>query len=471
MATSDFSALSIEDLQAALRDGTLTAVGLAERVIENYNRNDEALGAYKTWNEGAFRAQAEAADAALAANLDFGPLQGMPVSIKDLYGVSGYPTFAGTPTALPEEWEAEGPVVQALRQSLAVVPGKTHTVEFAFGGVGTNPHWPTPRNPWDADRHRVPGGSSAGAGVSLGTGTAVVAVGSDTAGSVRVPASVTGCVGVKTSIHRWSTDGIVPLSPSLDTAGILTRSAADAAIAFAAVDPLTDEHPLSFLEDLGDIEADEFTVGVCDWFFEDCGPGIAEAVQAAIEELAGAGVAVTALELPEVVESDTLFRQGGLAAPEFAAFINGEMTAYRDTLDPNVAARFERIEAIPAVDYLQRKAAFDALSLRVAARMAEVDVLLSPTVPITPPDIESVATGKSYHEANMAMLRNTSPFNLLKMCATTMPVALDPEGMPVGLQIAAPLGEDEQTLAAAIAFEKVLGSARDRLGAPPLYRA
>jgi aspartyl-tRNA(Asn)/glutamyl-tRNA(Gln) amidotransferase subunit A len=134
MSTDDLGSRSIESLYDDLRAGRITAVGIAERVIASYEDRGEALGAYKTWDPEAFRAQAEVADAAFAADLDFGALQGIPVSIKDLYGVSGYPTFAGTPRALPEKWETEGPVVSTIRRGLATIPGKTHTVEFAFGG-------------------------------------------------------------------------------------------------------------------------------------------------------------------------------------------------------------------------------------------------------------------------------------------------------------------------------------------------
>ncbi|MEM9685136.1 MAG: amidase, partial [Pseudomonadota bacterium] len=363
MASDEISSRSIEELYTELRDGRLTAVGLAERAIENYALNDNALDAYKTWEPEALRAQAEVADAAFAADLDFGPLQGIPVSIKDLYGVSGYPTFAGTPKALPEKWESEGPVVAALRHGLAPITGKTHTVEFAFGGVGTNPHWPTPRNPWDAERHRVPGGSSAGAGVSLQTGTAMLAVGSDTAGSVRVPAALTGTVGVKTSIHRWSTAGIVPLSPSLDTAGILARTVADAAIGFAVIDPQTDDHPMAFLAAIQDSDVADLSVGICDWFFDGSAPGVVAAIQGVISELSERGMAAHSINLPEIEACHEIFMRGGLAAPEFAAFINGEMADYKATLDPNVAARFERMEAITATDYLHRRTRLEELTV------------------------------------------------------------------------------------------------------------
>lgn len=468
MAISDFSDKSIEEIHADLRDGRITAVGIAERVIDNYERTDRAFGAYKTWDPEALRAQAQVADAALAAELDFGALQGMPVSIKDIYGVSGYPTYAGSPKPLPEKWESEGPVVSSLRRGLAAVTGKTHTVEFAFGGVGTNAHWATPRNPWDAKTHRAPGGSSAGAGVGLHAGTAVIAVGSDTAGSVRIPASVTGTVGVKTSIHRWSVAGIVPLSPSLDTAGILTRSAADAAVGFAAIDPLVTEHPLAFLARLRECDASDIRVGICDWYFEGSTPAIAEAVREAISELCDKGMSAVPLAMPEVDEAYEIFRRGGLTAAEFAAFINGEMADYKATLDPNVSARFERMEAITAVDYLTRRKRLEELAASADARMGEVDVVLAPTVAITPPDIETVAGGKEYVEANMGMLRNTAPVNLLRLCAVSLPVALDGARMPVGMQVIAPYGEDERALSVACAIERALGTARQRLGVPPL---
>jgi aspartyl-tRNA(Asn)/glutamyl-tRNA(Gln) amidotransferase subunit A len=468
MFMSDMLRQSLESIGAALRDGETTSVALTEEAIDNNDRRGAVLDAYKCRDNDQFLAEARAADAAFAAGIDFGPLQGIPVSVKDLYGVAGYPTCAGTPAALPEKWEMEGPVVGALRNSLAPISGKTHTVEFAFGGLGTNAHWGTPRNPWDAEAHRVPGGSSAGAGVSLWEGSASIALGSDTAGSVRVPASFTGTVGVKTSFGRWSLDGIVPLSPSLDTAGVLARNVADAILAFAVIDPLTDLPGPALLAGFGEIGAADIHVGVCDHFFGDCDPGVAEGVQAAVDALAGAGARVSAIELPEAAEADEIFMRGGLAAPEFAAFINGEMSDRKATLDPNVAARFESMEAITAVDYLLRRDRLRRLAASLEDRMAEVDVVVGPTVPITPPTLDAVADGEGYRRHNMAALRNTRTANMLTLSAVTIPVALDEAGMPVGLQIMAPLDEDERALAVALAFEGVLGDAMQRLGTPPL---
>ena len=459
---------SIRSLAAALRDGTTTSVALAEEAIANHARFGTALDAYKCRQDDRFLAEARAADAAFAAGLDFGPLQGIPVSVKDLYGVAGYETFAGSPAALPEKWEQEGPVVGALRAALAPVAGKTHTVEFAFGGVGSNAHWGTPRNPWDAAAHRVPGGSSAGAGVSLCEGSALLALGSDTAGSVRVPASFTGNVGVKTSFGRWSLDGIVPLSSSLDTAGVLARTVPDAVLAFAAIDPLTDIPAEALLAALSELTAGDVHIGVCDHFFEGCDPGVAEGVQAALDELAAAGAQISKFDLPEAAAADEIFMRGGLAAPEFAAFITGEMAKSKATLDPNVAARFESMEAITAVDYLLRRARLAELAASADDRMADVDVVVGPTVTIPPPTVEAVSDGEGYRTNNMAALRNTRTGNMLALSAVTIPVALDKAGMPVGLQIMAPLDEDERALAVALAFELVLGDRVQRLGAPPM---
>ncbi|MHA1107891.1 MAG: amidase family protein, partial [Alphaproteobacteria bacterium] len=202
---------TMRDIAAAIRDGSADIEALIEQAIERHDQRGEAFHAYKHWDAAAARAQGAAAAAALAAGHDTGPLMGLPVSFKDIYGVKSMPTFDGTPKELPEEWRSEGPVVAAMRRRLAVITGKTHTVEFAFGGVGTTAHWGAPRNPWDAAEHRVSGGSSAGAGVSIAEGSALLAFGTDTGGSVRIPASVTGHVGLKTTIGRWSTDGIVPL--------------------------------------------------------------------------------------------------------------------------------------------------------------------------------------------------------------------------------------------------------------------
>ena len=451
---TELSSTTIAELGQALRAGRVTARGLLEQALANRN---EALGAYKLWMPDGAARTAALADAAFAEGLDFGPLQGLPVSVKDLYGLAGAPTHAGAPKPLPACWEAEGPVVAAVRRGLAVITGKTHTVEFAFGGIGSNPHWGTPRNPWGGASHRVPGGSSAGAGVSLLEGTAVAALGSDTAGSVRVPASFTGTVGVKTSYGRWSLEGIVPLSPSLDTAGVLTRSVEDAAFAFAAIDPVCRATPEPR-------DPAGLRLGVVERFFEDCGPGVAETVRAALAELEDRGAEVMSFDFPEIAIADEVFSKGGLAVPEFVAFIENELPEFKATLDANVRSRFEIFGLTTATDYLGRKMRLARAAAAASARLAAIDAVVGPTTPITAPLLQHASEGEGYRTHNMAALRNTMPGNMLALCGLTIPAGLDGDGMPVGLQLLAGHGMDERLMAVGLAVEAVIGPASRRLG-------
>ena len=453
----DLASTSIADLGAALREGRVRSANLIEQAASN---RDESLGAYKLWMPERSAAAAALADAAFAEGLDFGPLQGLPVSVKDLYGLAGTRTHAGAPGPLPAEWEREGPVVRAVRGGLGCIVGKTHTVEFAFGGIGTNPHWGTPRNPWSREAHRVPGGSSAGAGVSLWEGTAVAALGSDTAGSVRVPASFTGTVGLKTSYGRWSLDGIVPLSPTLDSAGVLTRSVADAALAFSAIDPRCDVPPAP-------ADVSRLRFGVVEELFEGCAPGVANAVRAAIREIEGKGASILPISLPGLAAAREIFAAGGLAAPEFVAFVNRELPEFRATLDPNVRGRFAAVESMTATEYLDRRARLARAADEANAGLAELHGVLSPTTPLTAPRLDEVSGADGYRDRNMATLRNTSPGNLLDLCGLSIPAGLDGDGLPIGLQIMAARGTDERLLSAGLAVERVVGSARQRLGTPP----
>ena len=468
MAKLDIDTASLETIARALRDGGTSASALADWAIDNHERRGEALHAYKTWDAEKFRTQAAAADAVFAAGVDLGPLQGIPVSVKDLIGVSGYPIFAGCPRPLPEKWQAEGPVVGAIRHQLGVISGKSHTVQFAFGGMGYNQHWGAPRNPWDADAHRAPGGSSSGAGVSLGEGSALLAIGSDTAGSVRIPAAMTGTAGMRPTAGRWSTAGIVPLSSPLDTAGPLARTAADLALAFAAIDPLIDENALSFTARHRCASLADFHIGICDWFFDDCQPGIAEGVKAALDELVRHGLRTSPVTLPHLDAVTEMFAKGGLHIGEFASFMNSEMADYRADLDPTVAIRIKEAANFPASEHISRLKAMERMAPEANAAFAGFHTVVGPTLPMAPPKMADIESPEAHLAANFYCVRNTNPVSLLKLCAVTIPVALDGAGLPVGLQIICPGGHEETALAIAMAFERTLGTARERLGVPPM---
>ncbi len=443
------------------------AQALAEQALDAIQAS-AGSNAYRTVNPTRVRAEAAAADARRSIDAGAPVLTGLPISAKDLYVVEGYDTFAGTTRALDGHFPAEGPVVRGLRDAGVVIMGKTHTVEFAFGGIGTNPHYPTPINPWDKAADRVSGGSSSGAGVSLWTGTAVLALGSDTAGSVRVPASFTGAIGLKTSHGRWSLDGIVPLSPTLDTAGYLALDAEIVAEAFKAIDPIAKADP-GFIRRAWPGAVAGVTLGVLRQAYDGAEPGIAEAVDQALKELEAAGAILKDVTLPEVEQALDLFKVGGVAGIEFAANIANRFPEWRETLDPNVLQRFAAIEKATAVEYLRRLDALAAMQASAAAAMdaAGVAALVGPTVPIAPPTVQEVAAGDRYVNRNMLALRNTVVGNFLKLSGFTIPAGKDAQGLPVGLQVMTRDGADIYAVGLLLACQRVLGRPYDRLGAPP----
>ena len=458
--------LSLFELYTIFRAGKMTAGDLIEQAIEQHNTS---LGAYKHWQPEYARNSAVRADASFSNSEDHGLLQGIPVSVKDLYNVDGLQTFAGSPLPIPNSLMAQGPVITGLNMQQAVFIGKTHTVEFAYGGLGVNSHWGTPRNPWDSTEHRVPGGSSSGAGISLQEGTALLALGSDTAGSVRIPASMTGNVGLKTSFGRWPLEGIFPLSPTLDTAGILTRTVADAIFGFAAMDSAHQERPLDFIDQASHCTPSDFVIGREESvLWDDCDSGIVESVDTALNELSQKGVRITDTRLPEVRDAIGLLKAGNVTAAEIHEMLSSEMPEWLDTLDPLVSQRIHGGASMSATEYLKRRRHIHQLQLSANSRFESSDVVVSPTVPISPPRLIDVQQVDRYGPLNLMSLRNTCSGNTLGLCALTLPVGLDNSGLPVGLQIMARHGAEEKLLAIALCIEKIIGTSKDRLGTPAI---
>lgn len=451
-----------------LRERKLLAATLIDECEANYHRYEPKFNAYKTWNGSGARAHAEAADLLFNNGLDLGPLMGLPVSIKDLYGVPGMPVFAGSDTELPVVYRQAGPVVKEVLRQFGSVVGKTHTVEFAFGGLGVNAHWGTPFNPWASDGARVPGGSSSGAGVSLAQGTALLALGTDTAGSVRIPASLTGQVGLKTTQGRWPIDGIVPLSASLDTPGLLCRTVEDLVYSFSAIDPGLRMHrsAVTEIEQLSGLR-----IGVPDNFFWDgADPSIVACVESAISNLARAGANVTRLTVPHCEQAYEIFCKGGLAAPELAAYMQMNFPEKIPRLDPVVRTRVEGADQVSSVEYLRRKAMLKQCGEQAVSLFADVDVLITPTVAMSPPLLAEMANAADYGKANLLTLRNTSIGNLFGWCALSMPVGLDGNRMPVGMQLIAPPMQEPRLLGIAAIIEKHLGNQFQLLGSAPNLR-
>jgi aspartyl-tRNA(Asn)/glutamyl-tRNA(Gln) amidotransferase subunit A len=466
---TDTLSLPLAEIAVLLGEGKLKARHLVEAAIANHERFGGKLMAYSQWAPAHARQCADAADAAFAAGSRAGPLQGIPTSIKDLFAVSGFATFAGSPKRLPAKFEIDGPVVAALRRQLASVMGKTHMVEFAFGGAGQNAHYGSPYNPWDAKAHRSPGGSSSGAGVSLCEGSALLAFGSDTAASVRLPAAMTGNAGLKITKERWSTEGIVPLSFTFDTSGILTRSMADAAFAFAAIDPYLGDS-FAFMRRVP-TSVDGIRIGLADsWFWDDCENGIADVVRAAIEKLTRAGAVLKEMPLPEAREAYAVFCEGGVSAIELRAFLDRELPDWLATIDPVNAPALKNAENLSAREYLSRCLRLQAATQSAATRFDDIDVIATPTVMFTPHVLAEETGAEKFWARNRKIVHNLVPVNYLTLCAATLPVGRDRLGMPVGLQLIAKGGDDERLVAIACAAERVLGTPREILGTPPMCR-
>lgn len=456
---------SLRDIARGLRTGEFGSADLLREASERLEATEPTLNAYKTRTHELAQGAAQRADAAFNRGQDLGLFQGIPVAVKDIYGVPGTAIFAGSSRELPAKWQSPGPLVRCLVDELAVLVGKTHTVEFAFGALGINRHWPTPRNPWDTSHHRVPGGSSSGAGVALCQGSVAIALGTDTGGSVRTPASLTGNVGYKPTIGRWSTEGIVPLSPYLDTPGILARTVDDAMLAAA-------EMERCFGITRGAIGAtsvlSSLRIGIPEHLlWDDCDPGIAEGAKGALVELERAGHRLVPIPFPEAAQAFELFKAGGTAGAELLAFLRHELPDWIAQLDPNVGSRMKAAAQVSAADFLVRKMTIDALARAARRRFEHTDVIVSPTTAQTPPLLASIGTWEQYRPVNLKMARNPTVANFLQLCAITIPVALDAAGLPVGLQIMCAHGRDDFLFAAAAAIERVLGTRHKRLGQIP----
>ncbi|MBK1667905.1 hypothetical protein CKO28_07635 [Rhodovibrio sodomensis] len=443
----------------ALARRRTTAADLAAQAIAAH---DPELNAYAAWTPEATRSQAAAADAARAAGVDTGPLMGVPVSLKDIYAAAGWPTHAGSPKALPAaRWERDGPLVAKLRRQLAAITGKTNTVEFAFSGLGTNPHWGAPRNPWD--RSRVAGGSSSGAAVSVREGSALLALGTDTAGSIRVPAAMTGLAGLKLGAGRWPTEGIVPLSHLLDTPGLIARTARDLALGYGALDGDAPTAAPAALPDLTGVRLCVPTGVVWD----DASPGVTEAVERALSALEAAGARLLRRDVPEVEAAIEVFRTTNLAGPDLYRLLATELDGWLDTVDPSIRQRLDKATEVPAWQWLAARARVAEVSRDAAQRLRDCDALVTPTVALSPPEVEAMQAPDRFAAANGLALRNTAVANYLTMAGVTLPAGLDAAGLPVGLQLLGQPGTEARLLALAQAVERVLGTADDRLGAPP----
>jgi aspartyl-tRNA(Asn)/glutamyl-tRNA(Gln) amidotransferase subunit A len=459
----------LRSLAHTLREGGISSEALTRDAIFRRQAAAPALDAYTHFAPEVAIAMARSADEAFARGASLGQLHGIPVSIKDLFAVDGMPFFAGSPRALPAALSAEGPVVARMREQRAVFMGKTHTSELGFGVCGHNVHWGTPRNPWDVEHLRPAGGSSSGAAISLLEGSAHLALGSDTGGSAREPANMTGIVGLKITHGRWSGAGLIPPGPNLHGPGLLARTVADAAFGFSALDSLRNPQELDDMCAVA--EPSRLRIGVLEQsFWDECEPGIAEAVQAALDEMAKAGAKLAPCALPEAGELQRVAPEWdfGISGVELFEFLISELPDWWQTLHPGARRQIEACRSLSAVEYLRRCRLLAMARRSAAPRVAAFDVVVCPTSPLSPPLTCELFEPERYRQINRLAVRNMCVANLLDMCALTMPVALGPTCLPIGIQLMAGRGRDDILLAAAAVFERVLGTGYDRLGVAPL---
>ena len=437
--------------RALVQAGALTAA----QAMEESMRLAQAPAAAHAFVSERFNAERERLHHTETAHL---PLAGLAVSVKDLFDVAGQVTMAGS-IALQDAPAAtsDAPAVARLRAAGGSIVGRTHMVEFAFSGIGTNPHFPTPAafdyrfGPLPGAA-RVPGGSSSGAAVSVASGACYAALGSDTGGSIRIPAAFNGIVGFKSTARLVPTTGAVPLSTTLDTACAMTRSVRDAIVVhevLAARRVTRSSAPLS-----------AWRLAVPTHTFLDALDGTAStAFQRTLDLLRQAGAQIESIDLPETGELGPMQAQGSLAAAESYAWHRPVLAQHAEQYDPRVRSRIERGAAMSAADYIHLQHARQAWISRMEARVAGFDALLSPTVAIVPPLLSDVAPGEArdaaFFQANALVLRNTSVVNMLDGCALSLPCHVRGE-LPVGLMVWHAAGRDDAVLNVGQRIEELL---------------
>ncbi len=392
-------------------------------------------------------AQAQAMDALRAAGAALSPYAGIPISIKDLFDVAGQITRAGS-TVLSDRAPAAADAlcVARLRQAGLVLIGRTNMTEFAYSGVGLNPHYGTPLNPWQRSGGHIPGGSSSGAAISVTDAMAHAAIGTDTGGSCRIPAALTGLVGYKPTARRISHQGMVPLSPSLDSIGPIARSVACCAV----LDGLLANEPPPDVSDcslIGQRLALARSV-----VLEDMDRPVARAYERALGRLSAAGAHLTEIDIHEFADIPAINARGTVSAAESFAW-HRELLEQRAThYDPRVLSRIRGGAAMSAADYIALLAARRAFIAAVEKHIAPFDALLMPSVPVIAPRLLDLAVDAAYFRINALVLRNPSLINFLDGCAISIPVH-EPGEPPVGLTLACRGGLDRQLLRCAAAAE------------------
>ena len=440
-------------LAEQLQAGALSSGALVDCYLKRIHRHDKKLHAFVAVYENEARAAAEAADRMRAAGQPCGPLHGIPIALKDLIDIEGKTTTGGSLFWRDRVSAVTATVAHRLAAAGMITLGKTHMVEFAFGAWGTNTTMGTPWNPWDAGTPRSPGGSSSGSGVAVAAALAPAAIGSDTGGSVRIPASLCGIVGLKTTVGRVSNHGTLNLAASLDTLGPMTRDVEDAALLFMAVhgpdqqDDATLRHPpVDVMRGLKTGIAGLRLAVLPEAELGEVDPDVARAFAQALDVMRGLGAHIDTLVLPASYKRLADLTGKIIAAEGYAlhrAWIE------RDDLpfDPDVRDRIRWAKTLSAADLIQVMAERKQLQREMDVLLCDFDALVLPTTPLPAVPLAQIDQNKS----PMSLL--TRPLNLLDLCALALPCGFTAGGLPVSLQIAGRGYDEARSLRIGWAYE------------------
>ena len=453
---------TLAGLARELEDGTATSRQLVEACLERITDSaGEGGRTFLTVHADAARAAADYYDALRAHGLAPSRWAGIPVSIKDLFDVAGEVTAAGSQLLRAEPPAArDSAAVARLRAAGFILIGRTNMTEFAYSGLGLNPHYGTPLNPFDRRHGRIPGGSSSGAAISITDAMAYGALGTDTGGSCRIPAAFCGIVGFKPSAHRVPRRGVFPLSQTLDSVGPLAATVDCCAVLDAVLADETDAAlPAVALQQCRLAIPTRYVLDSLD-------PQVASSFERAIAELSSAGAAICEIPLAALQELPAINRKGGFPAAEAYALHRERLAAHGSDLDPRVAARILSGREQSAADYLDLNRARLDLQRCVEAPLADFDAALFPTCAIVAPLLQALESDDAYIRYNHLALRNTAVVNFLDRCAVSLPCH-EPGTAPVGLMIMGARGADRQILGIASAIEARLSEAHLPLAQRP----
>ena len=441
------TSLTLSELARRYRDGSLDPVTVTEAYLTAIEQHPEGNRVYRTVSAQRALRQARGAKRRFEDGLDGGPLLGVPIAIKDLVGTAGDVTAAGSTVMARRAPETDdAPVAARLDAAGAVFLGKTNMTELAYSGIGINPHFGTPGCALDPSR--IPGGSSSGSGVAVAAGLAAAAVGSDTGGSVRIPAAVNGVVGLKVTDGRVPTDGCMALSTTLDTLGPMARTAADAWALYLA---MVAEPPRALEAQRGKLTFLAPTTLLTDDLDADTAAGF----ESGLAKLGALGHEVRRAPLPLLLEAPGAYdRYGSFASHEVWTLYQEEFEARPDEFDPRVLQRVLRFKGRPSSDYIRLVYARASFQRRFWSELTGVDALVAPTIPHVAVQTASILTDDdAYHRENNLILRNTAPFNFLGSPAVSVPCATTPSGLSIGLMLVTRPHEEELALAIAAAVE------------------